>query len=457
MKNNDQKQTIVWIHGFAGCPNNAHVQEMRKRNPEYEWYSIEVDHHAKASVEKINEYIRANDVCMVAGTSLGGFYAMCADFNGPKLVVNPVVDPVRDLRKFIGMNTYKPGRPDGQTDFEFSQEMLDEFGDLRYDARYNVMCHYTAHDEILGEDIKKDYEKIFYRLEMMDEKILPGHFMTFKYVKEMKKKLSRLIHVDYMKLDNPYRHLGISYQFLPPHIHRPVLLLHFMNSGVNYKKLLGEIEACIKEEYEKDKKLRYEPWNRNREKTKETLKLLFYERKYALRLLFTLSQESFDAFKTINDNLLDLHNRMVDKMENVYSSWLKDEEDGWQNDCNVCGKIIVEQTKEDYPDDGTGSDYDWMAERIEELDGNEILDKEFSGVQAVSCDRRLLNMEHDWPNTYFCLGGTTPYGDFLMCRAFRTLRFDSMYAPQDVLRIKYFWCDVNLTHQRIINDKGELQ
>lgn len=195
----DSKRTILWIHGFAGCPDNVHVKEMRKRYPEYEWYSIEVDHHAKASMEKINAYIRENDVCLVAGTSLGGYYTMCAEYDGPKLVVNPVTNPIRDLKQFVGKCCYKPGRPDGQTEFEFTEEMLNEFGELHYDNLYNVLCHYTAHDQLLGEDIKKDYEQIFYKLEMLDEKILPEHFMTFKYVREMKQTLFNLIDLDMMR------------------------------------------------------------------------------------------------------------------------------------------------------------------------------------------------------------------------------------------------------------------
>ena len=451
------KKKILWIHGFAGCPDNVHVKEMRKRYPEYDWYSIEVDHHAKASMEKINAYIRENDVCLVAGTSLGGYYTMCAEYDGPKLVVNPVTDPVRDLKKFVGKCCYKPGRPDGQTEFEFTEEMLNEFGELHHDNLYNVLCHYTAHDQLLGEDIKKDYEQMFYMLEMMDEKILPEHFMTFKYVKEMKQTLFRLIDLDIMQHRDAYLHLGSSYQLLPEKILQPILILHSQHRGVNNKKILCEIEASIKEEYEKDKRLRYEPWNRNENRTQETLKILFQERKHALSRLFTLSQESFEAFKTINDNLLDMYNRMVDKMAGLYSAWLTDEEEGWRNDCNVCGKIIVEQTRDDYPADDTGSDYEWMMERIEELDGNDVLEVEFSGAPDICCDRYHLSLEHDCPNMYFSLGGAKPYGDFVMCRAFRKLKFDSLYAPQDILRIKYFWCDVYLTHQRIINNKGELQ
>lgn len=43
---NDSKPQILWIHGFAGKPDNDTVKEMRKRYPEYDFYSIEVDFQA---------------------------------------------------------------------------------------------------------------------------------------------------------------------------------------------------------------------------------------------------------------------------------------------------------------------------------------------------------------------------------------------------------------------------
>lgn len=175
---------MLWIHGFSGRPDNDIVMSMRKHNPQYDIFSIEVDHHAIASVEKINNYIRNNEVDIVAGTSLGGYYAMCADFDGPKIVVNPVVDPLRDLRQFLGTNTYKPGRPDGQLVFEFTEDMLMEFGLLEPQSLEKVICHYTAHDGLLGESIKDEYSDRFYSLQLIDEDILPGHFMTHKYVKK---------------------------------------------------------------------------------------------------------------------------------------------------------------------------------------------------------------------------------------------------------------------------------
>lgn len=256
---------------------------------------------------------------------------------------------------------------------------------------------------------------------------------------------------------NLYSDWGGSYQLLPQHILPTLEKLHSLDRNINYKKVLREIEGCIKEVYDQDNRLRHEPWLRNQVRTKATLKILFIERKYAMQKMFILTKESFDEFKNINDTLLDMYNRMVDKMAKLYSTWLTDIEDGWQNDCNVCGTIMVEDTNDNYEADDSGSDYKWMMERIEELDESRILTTEFSGAPDMDCDRYQLNLEHDDPNTYFSLGGTKPFGDFLMCRAFRILNLDSLYAPQDILRIKYYWCDVYLTHQRIINYKGELQ
>lgn len=174
---------ILWIHGFAGKPDNDTVKEMRKRYPMYEFHSIEVDHHAKASMDKINNYINDQDIDLVAGTSLGGYYAICSKFDGPKLVVNPVTDPVRDLRQFLGPNTYKAGRPDGQTDFIFTEEMLDEFGELELQPLEKVVCHHTPHDQVLGDAIKEDYVRLFPLRQEMEEGVLPNHFLTFRYVK----------------------------------------------------------------------------------------------------------------------------------------------------------------------------------------------------------------------------------------------------------------------------------
>ncbi|MCF0220141.1 MAG: hypothetical protein HUK14_10200 [Muribaculaceae bacterium] len=188
MKQENEEQqpktaNILWIHGFGGKANNETVLEMKRKYPQYEFYSIEVDHHALSSMEKINAYIKTHHLDLVAGTSLGGYYAMCSSFAGVKLVVNPVMEPLRDLKQFLGHNCYKEGRADGQTDFEFTSDMLAEFALLKPHDLDSVVCHYTSHDQLLGEAIKDDYIRMFNKRKEISDKVLPSHFLTFKYVK----------------------------------------------------------------------------------------------------------------------------------------------------------------------------------------------------------------------------------------------------------------------------------
>lgn len=193
------KKIILWIHGFAANPVNETFKEMKKLYSEYEWYPIEVTHYALDSMGKINDFIKVHmdEIALVSGTSLGGFYAMCSTYDGPKLVINPVVTPSRDLHQFIGHNCYKPGRQDGLSDFEFTEAMLEEFGQLSYTAGENIYCLYTTNDQVLGADIKTEYEHLFKHKQMVDPKILPGHFLTFKFVqKTLPIALKIILHYD---------------------------------------------------------------------------------------------------------------------------------------------------------------------------------------------------------------------------------------------------------------------
>ena len=71
---------IVYIHGFAGSIHSETISFFRKYYPEYEWCPLEVDHRVDYSVQKINDFLAANnDVQALVGSSLGGFYG---NFNG---------------------------------------------------------------------------------------------------------------------------------------------------------------------------------------------------------------------------------------------------------------------------------------------------------------------------------------------------------------------------------------
>ena len=95
----------VYIHGFAGSIHSDTITNLRKYYPDLEWCPLEVNHLVDESVAKINDFIGKNsDVEYLIGSSLGGFYVLCADFNGTKLVINPVLNPMSSLKKAVGIN-----------------------------------------------------------------------------------------------------------------------------------------------------------------------------------------------------------------------------------------------------------------------------------------------------------------------------------------------------------------
>ena len=258
-----------------------------------------------------------------------------------------------------------------------------------------------------------------------------------------------------------YQMFGTDYRFVPEHLRDVLLMAHDMECDA--VKLLPQIEEGVLEVY--DQYRRDERWDGWQTKGGERrcLQLLLEARKRLMNRMFQLTEESYRQFSEINDTLLDLSRKTCKKMEKLYEAWLKDEEKEWRNDCQVCGRIFAEGWEEREMSangdnaDGTYSDYERIMAIIEEVGERDLLHIEFSGYP----ERVLPNDNCYWESEVessllFSYGGPKPYGDFVMCRAFCHLYGDSLYSRQDILRIKMFWADVALTHQRIVTPQGKL-
>lgn len=257
-----------------------------------------------------------------------------------------------------------------------------------------------------------------------------------------------------------YQMFGTDYRFVPEHLRDVLLAAHDWHCDA--EKILRQIEEGILEVY--DQYRRDERWDGWQTKGGERrcLQLLLEARKRLMNRMFHQTEESYRRFSEINDTLLDLSRKTCKKIKTLYEAWLKDEEEEWRNDCQVCGRIFAEGWEEaetvtgDENVDETGSDYDRMMGIIEEVGERDLLLIEFSGSPDYT-----LGDEWNWErevqsSLFFSYGGARPYGDFVMCRAFQHLYSESLYCPQDILRIKMFWADVALTHQRIVTPQGKL-
>lgn len=174
----------VFIHGFAGSIHSETVGNLRKYNPDVQWFPLEVNHNVEQSLQIIQHFLQQHpDIDILVGSSLGGYYVLCTPFTGKKIVINPVLNPMAVLKKHVGLNQYRGRRENGDTHFKFTMQDLFRFKSYKPIDTPNTICHYTANDPFLGESIKREYQKFFSNAIVTPH--LRGHFMDEHYIKHM--------------------------------------------------------------------------------------------------------------------------------------------------------------------------------------------------------------------------------------------------------------------------------
>ena len=122
---------LLYLHGFRSSPQSAKarrvaawVQAMR---PDLHWWCPQLPPSPRKAMAMVEETVREwpASAMAVIGSSLGGFYATAvAEHHGcPAVLLNPAVDPARDLAKYIGEQT---AFHDPAERFFFRAEFVDE-------------------------------------------------------------------------------------------------------------------------------------------------------------------------------------------------------------------------------------------------------------------------------------------------------------------------------------------
>ena len=126
---------------------------MAGRFPNVTWWCPQLPPSPRKAMELLMDGIQTwpLDSMAVVGSSLGGFYATCvAEQTGCKAVLlNPAVDPARDLTKYIGEQS---SWHDPQGRFFFKPEFVDELRTLQWQGLRqpdNYLAVIAKGDEVL--------------------------------------------------------------------------------------------------------------------------------------------------------------------------------------------------------------------------------------------------------------------------------------------------------------------
>jgi uncharacterized protein len=152
---------LLYLHGFRSSPRSVKAQKMaaivRQRFPGVRWWCPQLPPSPRAALQGLMDGIASwpqevgFESLAVVGSSLGGFYATAAaERLGCKAVLlNPAVDPARDLAKYIGEQTawHDPGEH-----FFFEPGFVDELFALQVGplkAPHNYFAIIAKGDEVL--------------------------------------------------------------------------------------------------------------------------------------------------------------------------------------------------------------------------------------------------------------------------------------------------------------------
>ena len=173
------KKKLLYIHGFRSSACSSTIVGLKANYHDVEVHAFDVTHHPVESIKKIEDYIAEHDIDILAGTSLGGYYTLCAKVDIPKIAVNPAINPENSVSILSGIGEeveYYHPREDGVQTFKCTLADLDEFrGIEKYITPVtHIIC--SDHDEVLG-DLRPQYRELvgerFHESSQMGHRITP--------------------------------------------------------------------------------------------------------------------------------------------------------------------------------------------------------------------------------------------------------------------------------------------
>ena len=149
---------LLYLHGFRSSPQSTKAKKLAAwvaaHRPDLVWWCPQLPASPAAAMAEVTAGVAGwpRDAMAVIGSSLGGFYATAvAEQRGCRAVLlNPAVDPARDLADAVGATTsWHGGDP-----FDFRPEYVDELRAVAPPATLNDPGRYFAiiakGDEVLS-------------------------------------------------------------------------------------------------------------------------------------------------------------------------------------------------------------------------------------------------------------------------------------------------------------------
>lgn len=141
---------ILYIHGFKSCGSGNKSRILREYFGENFVISPDLPYSPKRVISFLENIIKDNDINLLVGSSLGGYYAinLSEKFNKKCVLINPSLKPYQTLLPFVGKNR----RFCDDREFIWKEEYIKEFIDIfpqKIDLK-NYLVLLQSRDEVLN-------------------------------------------------------------------------------------------------------------------------------------------------------------------------------------------------------------------------------------------------------------------------------------------------------------------
>ncbi len=119
---------ILYIHGFASCGVGNKSTTLRNFFGEDKVLSPDLPPEPKRAIELLSDLIEKNNVKLLVGSSLGGYYAihLAEKYDLKAVLINPALRPFESLNALVG----KVKRYCDDTEFEWKREYIRQLFEL---------------------------------------------------------------------------------------------------------------------------------------------------------------------------------------------------------------------------------------------------------------------------------------------------------------------------------------
>ena len=167
---------LLYLHGFRSSPRSFKAvrlqQWLQQHRSDVHWWCPQLPPSPREALALVMARLAAWPAgrFAVLGSSLGGWYASCvAEATGcPAVLLNPAVDPARDLRPFVGELT---AYHDPSQRFEFKAGYLDEFSALQPPTLTRLQRYFAV---IAKGDELLDWREMCERVQGAQLRLLAG-------------------------------------------------------------------------------------------------------------------------------------------------------------------------------------------------------------------------------------------------------------------------------------------